>query len=262
MNPLIFIHGAMSDARVWQSMVDQLSPGRAVHAIDLAGHGNRRDEHGPFTLARFAEDTARFARSLPGSARPIIVGWSLGASVALKVAAKEDVLAGAILVGATPQLVSDDQFPFGQAPAASGAREKGLATSYAATARQFARTIARGHPEAEAIMAACALDTDSQVAIDVFRNAASESLLPLLADLRVPLQLIHGNRDDIVKPRAAEYIAEHAPHAAPAVLIPDAGHAPFLTHPDAFLAALASALDAIGQNAVRQMAPRESEMDR
>jgi pimeloyl-[acyl-carrier protein] methyl ester esterase len=262
MKPLIFIHGAMSDSRVWQSVVDRLGSGRTVHTIDLAGHGSRRHEHGPFTLDRFAEDTAGFARSLPGTARPIIVGWSLGASVALKVGAMGDVLAGAVLVGATPQLVADARFPFGQPPAASRARDHGLATSYAATARLFARAIARGHRETETIIAACALDTDPQVAIGVFRDASRASLLPLLPDVMVPLRLIHGAGDDIVSPRAAEYIAEHASHAAPAVIIPEAGHAPFLSHPDAFLAALVSALEAIDDSPDRQMATGNGEMHR
>ncbi len=261
MSPLIFIHGAMSDSRVWRTLLDRLALDRPVHANDLAGHGARLHAEAPFSLARFASDTAQFARSLPGSSLPILVGWSLGASVALKVVAMGQVAAGAILVGATPQLIADETFSHGQSPAAAALRERGLTTAYEATARQFARAVSGSDPRAEALLAESALDADPQVAIAVFRDAGHQSLLPHLAEIQTPLRLIHGSRDTIVHPEAAFEIARHTPGAAAPHIIPDAGHAPFLTHPEAFDSAFASALDAIGDRAFRNVPAGNGKMD-
>jgi pimeloyl-[acyl-carrier protein] methyl ester esterase len=261
MNPLILVHGAMSDAGIWRTLIHRLPLDWPVHAVDLAGHGTRRDAAGPFTAARFADDVSDFARSMLGPARPIAVGWSLGASVVLRVAAMEDkVLAGAILVGATPQLEADDLFPDGQPAAVAAAREQGLATAFGATARHFARQIAGGDQMAEAIIAQGAEAADPQVAIAIFRDAPHASLVPLLPAIRTPLRLIHGTRDAIVSPKAAAWIAHHAPDAAPPALIEQAGHAPFLTHPEAFDAALVSAVSAIRDRSFGQVPAGNGEM--
>ncbi len=56
----------------------------------------------------------------------------------------------------------------------------------------------------------------------------------VLGNIAVPALVIQGERDRLVPMGAARYLAEHLPQARLAP-VPGAGHAPFLSHPDAFL---------------------------
>jgi len=78
---LVFVHGFLDGAAVWDEVVDGLGE-RAADAlcVDLPGMGLRVAESGPYSLDGFAEDVARQVRAL---ARPVVlVGQSMGAQVA------------------------------------------------------------------------------------------------------------------------------------------------------------------------------------
>jgi pimeloyl-ACP methyl ester carboxylesterase len=82
---LVFIHGFLDGAAVWDDVVQSLGE-RANDAlcVDLPGMGGRADERAPASLAGLAEDVARQVRALD---RPVIlVGQSMGAQVAEMVA--------------------------------------------------------------------------------------------------------------------------------------------------------------------------------
>lgn len=82
---LVFIHGFLDGAAVWDDVVRVLGE-RAEDAlcVDLPGMGARADERAPNSLAGLAEDVARQVRALD---RPVVlVGQSMGAQVAEMVA--------------------------------------------------------------------------------------------------------------------------------------------------------------------------------
>jgi pimeloyl-[acyl-carrier protein] methyl ester esterase len=63
-----------------------------------------------------------------------------------------------------------------------------------------------------------------------------------LQELSCPVFLIHGSRDALV-PVAATHAMKTLQPQAELRLIPDGTHAPFLTHPKSFIAALNDCLD-------------------
>lgn len=84
---LVFIHGFLDGAAVWDDVVQALGA-RASDAlcVDLPGMGARAVEPAPSSLAAFAEDVARQVRALE---RPVVlVGQSMGAQVAELVASE------------------------------------------------------------------------------------------------------------------------------------------------------------------------------
>ena len=97
------------------------------------------------------------------------------------------------------------------------------------TARDVLATLrdslfARSVPSAATLSAALAMLADTDLRADVAR-------------IRQPALVITGPRDALTPPGAGEWLAQHLP-AARHVSIEGAAHAPFLSHPAAFLAAL------------------------
>ncbi|GGS32742.1 alpha/beta hydrolase [Streptomyces humidus] len=89
---LVFVHGLAGDATTWGPVAARLPP--TVHwlSVDLPGHGKRRGDDGPFTVARFADavldDIEQAANLDRESERPLLlVGHSLGGAVCVEVAA-------------------------------------------------------------------------------------------------------------------------------------------------------------------------------
>jgi len=84
---VVLLHGTGATAEDWDVVAATLSLTRAVHAVDLRGHG-RSDRPGTYSVEAMAEDvTALLARL--GEPSVDLVGHSLGGLVALRVAARE-----------------------------------------------------------------------------------------------------------------------------------------------------------------------------
>jgi pimeloyl-ACP methyl ester carboxylesterase len=81
--PVIFVHGAISDHRAWEPIRDEIA--RKYRFIALTqryfGTGQWKDDGKEFSVATLADDLAKFITSL--DAGPVhLVGWSFGGQVA------------------------------------------------------------------------------------------------------------------------------------------------------------------------------------
>lgn len=85
--PLVFIHGATQDTLSWRDNVEYYGRRYKVYAIDLPGHGKSDliDRKPCRTTDEFAAAISRFIKALKLK-RPIIVGHSMGAAIAMTVA--------------------------------------------------------------------------------------------------------------------------------------------------------------------------------
>jgi pimeloyl-ACP methyl ester carboxylesterase len=104
--PILLLHGLASAAHIWDLVAPLLAErGYLVIALDQRGHGESDKPDSGYDFASIVEDDTVAARSL-GIERPIIVGHSWGASVALQYAAVHDgnVTALVLVDGATSQL--------------------------------------------------------------------------------------------------------------------------------------------------------------
>lgn len=99
---LLCLHGLASNARWWDPVAARLAPAHRVVAVDLRGHG-RSDR--PETGYDFPEVVGDLVALWPELAlrRPLVVGHSWGASVALWLAAERPDVLGVVCVdgGAT-----------------------------------------------------------------------------------------------------------------------------------------------------------------
>ena len=95
---VVFLHGFTQTGASWNPVIEHLSVDVTCVSIDLPGHGGSPD--GTRSLDETADDVARVIESLGGTA--IVVGYSLGARVALHVALSHaDRVASLVLVSGT-----------------------------------------------------------------------------------------------------------------------------------------------------------------
>lgn len=105
--PILLVHGLASNARIWDLLAPLLAPTFRLAAIDQRGHGLSDKPDEGYDLPTIAGDLAGAIDAL-GWSRPLIVGHSWGANVALQLAADHPGLpAGIVLLdGGTNELAS------------------------------------------------------------------------------------------------------------------------------------------------------------
>jgi len=104
---ILLVHGLASNARIWDLLAPLLVPNFRLIAIDQRGHGLSDKPDDGYDLPTIAGDLARAIAAL-GWSRPLVVGHSWGANVALQLAADyPDLAAGIVLLdGGTNELAS------------------------------------------------------------------------------------------------------------------------------------------------------------
>jgi pimeloyl-[acyl-carrier protein] methyl ester esterase len=158
-----------------------------------------------------------------------VVAWSLGAMRALE-AATETELGSLTLVGATGQFVRRDDYRCGWPERTLVSMRERLVADAGAVLDEFlALALAPG----ETLAAPLPREQDLAVLERGLAYLGDFTMLARASDIHCPVRLLHGGRDRICPPAAAELLAEALPQVELTVW-PEAGHAPFLTQPDRF----------------------------
>ncbi len=246
--PLVLLHGWAMHSGLFAPLLPRLTARFRVHRVDLPGHGCSAP------VAPYALDTiiaaiaAALARSAHADQTPLtLLGWSLGGTVALRWAHTDPGrIARLILTGTTPCFVARPDWPHAIDAITLQRFGDELVVSYRLTLQRFVTLQVRGSDHPRAVL--------SQVRRELFARgepsrAALQAALQLLArtDLRPEVgaiaqatTVIAGERDALTPPAAGEWLARALPHGT-FRLIRGAAHAPFLSHPDAFVAAVTDA---------------------
>jgi pimeloyl-ACP methyl ester carboxylesterase len=98
-DPVVLLHGGLSDSTGWGSQTPALVQGRRVFLVDRRGHGKTPDTDAPFSYEDMAAETIEFLEQVVGGSAAL-VGWSDGAIVALFVAMERpDLVPRQVLIG-------------------------------------------------------------------------------------------------------------------------------------------------------------------
>jgi pimeloyl-ACP methyl ester carboxylesterase len=98
--PLLLLHGAVCDSRVWRVELESLSDAFTVVAWDAPGCGGSSDPAEHFRMAEYADCLARFIDTL-GLQAPHVLGHSWGSALALELyRQRPDLVRSLVLVGA------------------------------------------------------------------------------------------------------------------------------------------------------------------
>ncbi len=99
-DPVVLLHGGLSDSSAWIMQTDALAEHRRVFAYDRRGHGRTPDTDAPFTFDDMAAEAITFLEDVVGGPAAL-VGWSDGAIVSLFVSLRRpDLVPRQVLIGA------------------------------------------------------------------------------------------------------------------------------------------------------------------
>jgi 3-oxoadipate enol-lactonase len=98
---LVLLHGMWSNKGVWRRMVPELAKNNEVILLDHMGHGESDRMPVPYSPATYASDLGHLLDSL-GKGQVILMGFSLGASVAQEAYFQKPSRVTALVLIATP----------------------------------------------------------------------------------------------------------------------------------------------------------------
>lgn len=234
---VVLLHGWGLHAGIWEPVIEALSVRFRLHLYDLPGHGRSA----PVARFELGDVSAALARSAPE--RACWLGWSLGGMAALDFATRHPARVTRLaLVASNPKFVAATDWPHAMAPEVLEDFARALETDYDATLNRFLGLVARGAPDSGVLRALRrALQATPppsagalRSGLDVLRSA---DLRAQARALTMPALWLAGARDTLVPVAALRALATAHPQQC-LHEFGEAGHAPFISHPDAFVAAV------------------------
>jgi pimeloyl-[acyl-carrier protein] methyl ester esterase len=236
--PLVLWHGWGSNLRIFDTLCERWRAEHTLHAVDLPGYGRNA------AVAELDDDAtlAALIDTLPEDA--VLLGWSLGGQWALRAAlAQPSYLRALVLVHTTPQFLATPGWPHGIAPAVLKQFADQLQQDQAQCLHDFLELQLRGSRGAAPAISVLlhsllqhGVASRAQLQRDLERLATLD-LRAQLAAIRTPALVVSGQHDRVTPPSAAEQLAG-ALGTPYTVRLARAGHCSFLSHPEAFDAAL------------------------
>ena len=211
-------------------------------ALDLPGHGasdRARDPRLQYSLTGYAALIVSLCEQLElGNA--ILVGWSLGGHIVLEASGELPGIAGYMIYGTPPLAFPPDMARAFLPNAAMAAgftadlSEADVAAYVSAFFRpgaptppeQFSADVRRTDPLARPSMA------------ESIRPGGYEDEIDVVANLRVPLGILHGSEEQLVNGAYLKTLTAPTLWRGAVQVIPDAGHAPHWEQPETFNALL------------------------
>lgn len=228
--PVAMLHGWGMNLGVFDLLREEL-PDHETLAIDLPGHGRSPWWPG---AAQFDAQVAAVRAALPP--RCVLLGWSLGAKIALRIAASTpDRVAALILVSATPKFAQSADWVHGMDAESMRAFRAVLQQDWQQSMRDFVWLQLRGSRHAESAQRAiedslAARGAPVPEALHGDMDLLGElDLRPEVARVTQPALIVSGQNDRVTSPAAASWLAATLPGAR-LFDVPRAGHAPFVSH--------------------------------
>lgn len=232
---LLFVHGIMMDHSVWKHQVAAFADTHRVVCVDLRGFGASTASSPEISFEDHRDDLLAVIDKL--SLRDVtFVGWSMGGAIGQIAGARNgDQFKQFVMVDTTPQLIASDAFPY--ALPGEAAQQLGglLMEDFAGGCAAFCGMIAGEDAEVAEVLTEIAARTRVDVAMEAFGSSGARNQIEELPQITTPTTVICGRNDAICMPAASEMMADAIPGCRRRVVwIEDAGHACFLTRPDAF----------------------------
>lgn len=234
---LLFLHGWATDSSVWGHQIKAFSRDYEIMTVNLPGHGDGDSWSEP-TLQPAIE---KILPLITHHSSLVGIGWSLGAVVLMEIAhIYPDALQGLILVGATPKFIMDEAFPWGQARGRVRQMIKDLKKGFYETLESF-YPLNFTEEELNSPSAMYFIELYRMRCRGLFHKSiitaleaiSRVDLREVISEVKVPVLLIHGGRDQVSSLEGCKYLASGLPMARLKVF-KDTGHAPFLTRTGEF----------------------------
>jgi len=191
--PLVLIPGLATGGWVWQETVRAFAGTNTVYVVTLPGFDGRPAVEGnPFDAARDALQELVLSRRL---AKPVLVGHSLGATLAI--ALSEDIperIGGAVAIDGLPVMPRTEDLPPEQRAAMAENMRKQMAAStgpaFAAQQRQYMRAIGSTDMGKADDIARLTSRSDPQAVAAYVGAVMAADLRPGLAKIQAPVLVL------------------------------------------------------------------------
>jgi pimeloyl-[acyl-carrier protein] methyl ester esterase len=228
--PLVFLPGWCLGRGPLIPAVDALNG----QLFDLPGYGEAP------LLTDFDAAVDAYAERL--APQTTLAGWSLGAQMALAIAARHpDKVGKLVLVAGTASFVQRDGWPHSMPPATLAEFTAAIAADAEAMLPRFVGGFNRGDARAKAVTADLLQQADPRPSAEVLAAGLAwlrdVDLRADAARVQAPTLLVHGTADPLMPLPAAEALAALIPGTQLAPFA-DCAHAPFTSRPDEFLVRL------------------------
>ncbi|MDT8406177.1 MAG: alpha/beta fold hydrolase [Methylococcales bacterium] len=228
---IVLVHGWAMHGGVFDALIEQLGDDFERICVDLPGHGlSAPIDH--FTLAALADHLAKALGEQPAH----WLGWSLGGLLCLTLAQRYPKLVRSVgLIASNPCFIEQVDWPgmttdefnrfsaaFHASPLTALARFVALQCHNQAQSRNFTRFV-------QAAMSQCPAP-DRATLDQGLRLLAETDARDLLTSTLVPKYALLGGQDGLIPEALATRLSDD--YQIPVERVAEAGHMPFLSHPD------------------------------
>jgi pimeloyl-[acyl-carrier protein] methyl ester esterase len=192
----------------------------------------RPQDHSPDAPSIYARALAARLAGKPSGAT--LVGWSMGGMVALETAIHFPVLVRQlILISTSAKFCSAPGYPHGVSPAVLRAMMQGLHRDRRETLERFFALVYSndGSAEQRAEDLRQSLQLDLECLVHGLQYLRSVDLRSRLADVRVPVLIVHGGKDQVISWQAGRLLHEGI-SGSELLLLDEADHSLPVTAPE------------------------------
>jgi pimeloyl-[acyl-carrier protein] methyl ester esterase len=234
---LVLVHGWAMHSGVFGRFAELLADDYRVHALQLPGHGGSPGQP-LWSPASFA------AERLGDFPAATWLGWSLGGQVALEAALQApDQVERLVLLSVNPSFTARPGWPQAMATSVFDKFQRSCRRDAAATVEQFLGLQALRSAHAREVMGelrerhAAAPFPEQASLMRGLHWLAEADYRAALPRISTPALWLAGERDALA-PAASSHAAAALMPQAQAQTLPGAGHAAFLSHPEALHSAI------------------------
>lgn len=241
-NTVVLLHGWASHPQVFRGLARALEKQVRVQVLALPGYGETA-ACTPYTLEKMADTLAAAAPK-----HCSVVGWSLGAQVALTWARRAPQQVSRLaLIGATPCFTQRNDWSHAVASPVMRQFTAQIQRDCPSVLRRFVALQSHGDAQAvrvahklRSVLFTNPLPTQEvlEAGLEILRTC---DLRESLSSIQQPALVIHGENDAVTPSAAGRAMSELLPNAE-FHAIAGAGHAPFITDADAVAALLTTFL--------------------
>lgn len=235
-SPVVLVSGLGGYRASWRPVAERLAPEFRVVAPDNRDAGESDPEDEAYTISDMAGDVAALMSSL-GIDRAAVVGHSMGGFIALHLATEHpERVSKLILVGTSPAAGLAIGQPFPPPPRESWIDDP-VERSMAALPQSYAPGFFDRHPEK--LVEFSERTRGNRITRDGYARQASainesHDVRPQLAEIDVPVLVIHGDVDPSISVRGGQLLVKGIPHAE-MLVYPGVGHHPMREEPERFI---------------------------
>jgi pimeloyl-ACP methyl ester carboxylesterase len=223
-SPVILLHGGLGHSGNWGYQVPALvENGYLPVVIDSRGHGRSTRDDRPYTYELMGSDVLAVMDSL-GMEKACLAGWSDGACTALILASRvPSRVAGVFFFACNMDPSGTKEFEFGPVVQRCFSRHMKDYAQLSATPDQF-------DPLSEAV--------------GLMQRTQPNYSADELAQIHVPVAIVHSENDEFIKREHAEYLARSIPNAE-FIYLPGVSHFAPLQRPGQFNSAMLTFLSKV-----------------